>query len=768
MKTQFSLIYFFLIFIPACSDQVSFRSGEPTIDKNGAEIRKNKGVSPRGLETLSLTQDLLTISSEKIDISGNIVSHESDLNLLSKLQPGSTEDYGSTSLITNQRYKRSGLGISLSSSGNREQSAAGAIFSYQLMKLQPGLVDILLVLDHTASTFSARQKLVSQFGAAIDQAYRVSPNAINWRLAVTTMSALQSECILTYIDATETNALSRLQSVLSMTTTTDDDERPFLMADRALAQNCNISGQAGSWKRIGVPLGVLYFSDEDSRGNGDLSLSSPDERLLLAPEKLLANLSRNRVTWSGMFIFRPSDSPGQCPEGVAKGNRYDSINLYHDLYSICQSNYTNDLLAFFQKIKALSEPQRFNRTINQIVSYTVDDGPALDGQNLMLINGKVDLTNDQIIPTGSIVKFKFTTVDRPILRSIGIRRTMSASDPLIPLPIVDYHLTVTERIVDEQSGEIVTTSSRAGIEGVDFQLNSDKTLVNLMPPLQKPLILLGFSWRERLEEVKASFPPLIKKDSFQDCQLGIKEGENWVFTPYTKPFDYNNLTGEIRFREVIPSVSAFKCRYLTVDDPVLIYEANLPEGLVSPLSVVDAQTFEAIDFNYNAANDHLQFPVPAVFQGRRVLLKYQTTRPQSGRIHLGRNFISASLQVQINDSQKCESEGPSPDLSIIAGELELGGRCLAFDKALIRYRRIADRKSSVKFEPNQMQLFLAKATELGCQTEWTVSIDGEVPASSDWKPSTDGLGVELLTDFAPQGSSFASPVLTLSRSCQDL
>ncbi len=778
MDVKHSICLFAVLLISSCTDQVtSFRAGESSnIPERASSSQDNKKTgNPVELEPLILTDEVMIINNERIDIDGNILSHENEMTLASKLINGSKEDYGNSSAApSSSKFYRMGMGFNLPQGVLVLQAApSGTIFRGKGTRLQKNMLDLLVVLDNTSSTFLKRQRLAVQLPAALRSLSASNP-ALNWNVAVTSMSVQQSECLLTIISSSSPTAYGQLQMALSLDTTNDDDERPFLMAARAMASDCNVSGQSGSWRRLGVPFSVMFFSDEDSRGNGDILLSAPDEALLFSNSnnsgRNFEDLNDYFAMIAGSFTFRPTDSPTACSEGVAQGNRYSfAMNKFVNrvAYNICQADYTMDLNNLFSRALSLSNPRMLSTSLKNIVYYSANGGPQLSADGFSIAGGSaVDLNAATFLPFGAKIVLGFTLRDSPPVSILRFSRTKSKVNPSQNLPFIDYAIESAQRLTDLSSGEIIGQQVLNPIFDEDYRLDVTSGTVTLLPLLQRPSTLTQFYWIEQLDDVRANFPALIKKNSFKDCQIGKKVNGAWIFSPYTLPFNYNVVSGEVTFNDTIPLASAFKCHFQSVDDPILLYKANLPVSLSSPLGIVDAVTLENIPFTYDSASDQVQFEVSSVYQGRSVLLRYKTLRPDGGRFMLNNDPIADSLRVRVNDNQVCEKDGIVADYSLVNQELELKGKCLKFEKASIRYRRISERKKSFKFGLAQINAFAEMAKLSGCQPLWKVTVDGKDLPANDWVPSEDGLGVDLMVNFDPVGENFLSPKISLWRGCE--
>lgn len=665
--------------------------------------------------SLSLTINALDIVETKLEANRSEISEESSITLRSKETP-STQTYSGP--------ENSGLGGKRFGQGFI-QSFNGLKMPVKFMKLNSSKMDLLFVIDNTASTYDERKRLEKNAADIIS-----ALSAQDWRIAFTT-AKFSTNCIDFFVEKNDPLALSKIESGLNPPTTPDDDERQLLNAAKGAELSCG-------WRRVGAPLGVLIFTDEDNRGIGVSSLSNPDEKYYSSTQ---SSIQQSSGSFEGLISWRSNDGAAACPTAVSKATRLShllSINGNAKYYSICEPNYKPALDSFISEVAKLRTPRAVSYEVGSIDSYSILGVPGTHN-DIGVVSGRIDLSSANSIPDGSIVDIIYVAKDtRGITESITVP----------PGNLVEF-----------SGGFFPYNGTHRTIRPDDYVHDTATGTITLNSSLKEPGSRGSFSWREYAPSKVAMLVPLIIPGTIKNCQLATYDSagkQSWA--PFTQNYTYERLTGKVSFDTEVPGSSWFRCDVVTGDDPILVYSASISKEATTVPTVVDAATGEVLTATFDNQSETVRLQEIDVYNGRVVKISYKARLQNLSNFILGQGVIPSTVEIVKDGTTAC------PLLSLgntfIDGTVTLGPDCSTYNTVKIMFKKVQAEIREIKFTREQLDLFYSIYT--ANKDKWTVKINQQEVPDTLWSVTEDGLGVRYNGPIEIPEALLKLPVITLT------
>jgi hypothetical protein len=289
------------------------------------------------------------------------------------------------------------------------QGSAGTKVTENFQQENLGLLDIMIVIDESASMAEEQSNLSTKLSALLS-----SVKDSNWQIGVITTDKRKS-ALRGIIKKGDVNAETAFKSAVTAGTAGSGDERGIYQAVTGL--------KTAGFLRSNSAVAVLIVSDEDNCSSGPTSsscLSAADKNYTYLTDYLTNTAGRALNTEARVFaiIYRSSDTKATCSTASNMGKVYEAAVTASGgaTGSICAADYTSTLNAMSINIASILKNQWALKQIPDAGSLKVfvNDVEISTGFTLLASN----LAFSEKPALGTAIRVEYTTGAPGVIRNL--------------------------------------------------------------------------------------------------------------------------------------------------------------------------------------------------------------------------------------------------------------------------------------------------------------------------------------------------------------
>lgn len=526
-----------------------------------------------------------------------------------------------------------------------------------------GLLDILLVVDNSGSMAEEQVNLSSKLQPLLSYVQNS-----DWKIGVVTTDP-RDGCLRGLISKGDSQANQAFASAVNAGTQGSGNERGILQAVNGLKGQCNANG---SWLRTNSTLAVLVVTDEDNCSNGTGCGNEAWSR----SDYLLDYMASIRQVGVNARVYglgwHPSKPQSACRTAYYKAHTYsDAVSRSGGTWgSICDSDYSGTLSAISLDLSTILKTQ-----------FALQQTPY-SGSLKVYVNNQLKTSGYQL--RGNVVEFAEAPAAGAQIRA-------------------SYKITTVE-----PKREFVLSSPADGrtlqvyLDGVATQAFSYRSAANSIEFTNAPVV----------NEIKAVY----RKDVGLETAFALSgqvlapslqvkvAGNSLPSTAYR----YDAGSARLILNQAPMDGLNIEVRYLEEVAPQLRYAVNVPASLRSRITIVDAETQRAMNFQIDGRD--VVFPLHEYRSDRHFLVSYPVGE-DSWLVDLGYPVLIESVKVVGSRSGSCRA------VQVRGTEVDLSGCTFAQDEGIaIAFDYAGDHTTS--FDLGSLDLDLE-------QYVWKVLINGQ-------------------------------------------